>query len=130
MATSSVSRRRTKRHRLAVVKSAVVAELTWKTCRFTVQVSYIDPCCPAFEFHTDDKAAALETWHKQAVAQDRQGGEWSVELFEHPKDRPPTRRVYRRGEGREGFIYWAEYPRSKCLKKHDYMQPRLPKPNE
>ena len=80
------------------------------------------------ELHTNNRREALETWCQWARQQDSKGGEWIVELFEHPKDRPPTRKTWRREP--RGWIYQAEYPRSKCLKRHDYMQPRLPKPNE
>lgn len=49
-----------------------------------------------------------------------------VELYEHPTDKPTTRKVYRRDL--RGWIYCMEFPRSKMIKQHDYMRPRWPRP--
>lgn len=124
MASLRAPRARTRRHRQAVLKQALIPERKWNDCRFTVQISYIDPCSPMTEFHTDSKPEALKTWLSYARFQDKRGGEWSVDLFEHPKDRAPTRKTYRR-DGPGGFVYQALYPRSRKLKSHDYMQPKL-----
>ena len=113
---------------MSALAQVLAPQLNWNNCRFTVQVSLIDPCSPCWELHTNSKAEALKQWSEWARRKDNSGGEWMVELFEHPKARPPTRKTYRREP--RGWVYCAEFPRSKCLKRHDYMMPSLPKTNE
>ncbi len=85
-------------------------------------ISFIDPCSPADEFHTNSKAEAEMKFVEFKSRMKFSGGEWIVEWWEHPKDRPPKRECYRRGEpGQLGFLYCAEFPRSKSVKRYDYM---------
>lgn len=96
-------------------------KVKWDNCRFTVMVSYIDPCYPAEELHTNSRAAAAKEFREAKARMERKGGEWIVEWWEHPKDRATKRNCYRRGDVGERFLYCAEFPRSKTIERYDYM---------
>lgn len=109
--------------RASVVANLTKSPLKWSDYAFTLLVSFIDPCCPATEQGFMSRSAAIAAWRVQAKAMDNKGGEWMVRLFEHPKTFAPTRRNWRRPP--DNFIYDAEFPKSKTIRSHDYMQPRL-----
>ena len=119
---SAKRQQRTRAQRQQIIRNRV-AKVKWSDHRFSIIVACVDPCYELQEFHTNSKADALTQWDSWARYYDARGGEWSVRLFEHPSSGKKRRKNMVRKP--ENFVYEVEFPDSKVLKRHDYMQPRL-----
>lgn len=112
--------KRNRAKRSDIAAAVLKPTLQWNTARFSVISSFIDPCCPIDEFHTDDTEEARRHFMREKARMRKHSGEWSVVWWEHPDEVKPTRKVIRYYP--RGWIYYIEFPRSSALKRYDYME--------